>query len=273
MDEVLATVYQYVAEFGLKLIAAVAILIVGRWFAKALSGVVEQGLVRVKVDSTLTSFITRFSYLALFTFVVIAALGQFIETTSVIAVVGAAGLAVGLALQGTLSNFAAGIMLVIFRPFSIGDMVEIGHIKGKVKEIHVFSTIIDSPDNCQITCPNSHILGGNIINFTKYRRRRIDLVIGVGYEDDLKKAKKVIMKILTDHEKVLEKPEPLVAVSELADSSVNFIVRPWTKTADYFATRCDLTEQIKIALDKNGISIPYPQQDLHLVSTCETKRK
>jgi small conductance mechanosensitive channel len=199
--------------------------------------------------------------------VIIAALKQLgFETNSFVAMIGAAGLAVGFALQGSLSNFAAGIMLIIFKPFQVGDLVEIGGKTGIVREIHIFNTMLDSVDNVRVIIPNGDVTGGSILNYTVNGTRRVDLVIGVSYEDDLQKAEGVIRGIIAENQKVLAEPAAVVAVSELGDSSVNFVVRPWVKAADYWDAYFDLTGKIKVALDENGITIPYPQRVVHMVS-------
>ena len=186
------------------------------------------------------------------------------RTTSFAVIVGAAGLAIGFALQGSLANFAAGIMLIIFKPFKGGDFVELAGQKGTVKEIQIFNTILNSPDNVRIIIPNGQVTGSNIVNYTVNGTRRVDLVVGVSYDDDLKKARQVIEQVLAGDDRILSDPPVTVAVSELADSSVNFVVRPWVKTADYWDVYFNITEGIKLALDKNGITIPYPQRDIHM---------
>jgi small conductance mechanosensitive channel len=187
-----------------------------------------------------------------------------INTASFLTILGTAGLAIGLALKDSLSNFAAGVMLVLFRPFRVGDYVTVGGVSGTAKEISIFNTLLTTPDNQQIIVPNGKVMGDVIINVTKHPNRRIDLVVGIGYEDDIKKAKEIMEKVVKEHENVLADPAPQVAVCELGDSSVNFVVRPWTETANYWPTRFALIENIKIALDGAGISIPFPQRDVHL---------
>ncbi|MHC4287813.1 MAG: mechanosensitive ion channel family protein, partial [Planctomycetota bacterium] len=199
---------------------------------------------------------------------IIAALNKLgVQTGSFIAIVGAAGLAVGLALQGSLSNFAAGVLMIIFKPIRRNDFVEVGGATGTVKEIGIFNTIIAGPDNVRIIIPNSQVTGANITNYTVNGTRRVDLVIGVSYEDDIKKAKEVMLAVLKEHPKVLDTPEPFVGVKELADSSVNYAVRPWCKAADYWDVYFDITENVKYALEANGLTIPFPQRDVHMIST------
>jgi len=204
-------------------------------------------------------------YVALLAFIIIAALAKMgLQTASFVAVLGAAGLAIGLALQGSLSNFASGVLMLIFKPIRVGDFVEAGGAKGSVKEIGIFTTILNSPDNVRIIVPNSQVTGSNISNYTVNGTRRVDMVIGVSYEDDLQKTKEVIEKVLAGEERILPDPPAVVAVSELADSSVNFVVRPWVNVADYWPTYFDLTAKIKVSLEEKGITIPFPQHDVHL---------
>jgi small conductance mechanosensitive channel len=267
MEQVLRTIYTYLATYGFRIIAAVVILVVGRWVARLLSNLVKKGMVKANVDEILAGFTQHLCYIALLVFVVIAALEKLgVRMTSFVVVVGAAGLAIGFALQGSLSNFAAGVMLIIFKPFKAGDFVELAGKMGTVKEIQIFNTILNSPDNVRIIIPNGQVTGSNIMNFTVNGTRRIDLVVGVSYEDDLKKAQQVIEKVISGDERILKEPAYTVAVSELGESSVNFVVRPWVNAADYWAVRFDITEKIKLALDKNDITIPYPQHDIHMKS-------
>jgi small conductance mechanosensitive channel len=265
VEDVWTRIYGYLAEYGLKLVGAVIIFVVGRWVARQVSRLLAAAMTKAKVDETLVRFVKDLCYVALLTFVIIAALAKIgVQTASFIALVGAAGLAVGLALQGSLANFAAGVLMLIFKPIRIGDFVEAGGAKGSVKEVNIFTTVLSSPDNVRIIVPNSQVMGSTISNYTINGTRRVDMVIGVSYEDDLKKAKEVIEKVLAAEERILPDPAPVVAVSALADSSVNFVVRPWVKVADYWGVFFDLTAGIKIALDKNGITIPFPQHDVHL---------
>jgi len=265
MQDVLSQVYAYLAKYGLKILGAVLIFIVGRWVARLLSNLAGTAMTKAKMDLMLVQFIKDLSYVGMLTFVVIAALANVgVQTASFIAVLGAAGLAVGLALQGSLSNFAAGVLMLIFKPLRVGDFVEAGGAKGTVKEIGIFTTILSSPDNVRIIVPNSQVMGGNISNYTINGTRRVDLVIGISYEDDMKKAKEVIEGVLAGDRRILPDPAPVVAVSELAESSVNLVVRPWVNCADYWPTYFDLTAQIKLALEANGLTIPFPQRDVHL---------
>ena len=264
-EELLIDAYKYVAENAINILYALVIFLIGRWIAKLIANIAEKAMIKAKIDPTLYRFAKNIVYLTLLIFAILAALAKVgIQTASFIAVLGAAGLAVGLALQGSLANFASGVLLAFFKPFRVGDFVEIGGKTGTVKEIHIFNTIINSPDNLRIILPNSQVTGGSITNYTVNGTRRVNLVIGISYEDDIKKAKEVIEKVLTDDERVLSDPAPLVAVKELADSSVNFVVRPWVKAADYWDIYFGMTERIKLALDANDITIPFPQRDVHI---------
>jgi small conductance mechanosensitive channel len=264
-QQVLTQLYGYLAEYGLSILGAIAIFLVGRWIARLLSNLAGKAMTRAKMDETLVRFIKDLSYVGMLVFVILAALAKIgIQTASFIAVLGAAGLAVGLALQGSLANFAAGVLMLIFKPMRVGDFVEAGGAKGTVKEVGIFTTILNSPDNVRIIVPNSGVMGGNISNYTINGTRRVDMVIGVSYEDDLQKAKETIEKVLAADERILPEPATVVAVSELADSSVNFVVRPWVNGSDYWPTYFDLTAKIKVALEKNGLTIPFPQHDVHV---------
>jgi small conductance mechanosensitive channel len=269
METVWNTVYSYLATNGLQMlmniIAAAIIFFIGRWVAMIVSNLAEKTLTRTHMDATLSKFIRHLLYFLIMIFVTVAALTRLgVEMTSFIAAIGAAGLAVGLALQGSLSNFAAGVLLIIFKPFKVGDFVEIGGAKGTVQEIQIFNTVMHSADNVRIVIPNAHVTGGQILNYTANDKRRVDLVVGVSYSDDLSKVKQVILSVLLADSRVLRSPEPAVAVCELANSSVNIAVRPWVKSEDYWPVYYDLTEKIKIAMDANGITMPFQQYDLHL---------
>lgn len=257
--------YQLAADFGLRLFAALAIFIIGRWVARWLSRLLEKGMQKAGTDHTLIVFLRNIVYVGLLIFVIIAAVGQLgVQTTSFLAVLGAAGLAVGLALQGSLANLAAGVLIIIFRPFKLGDFIEAGGIAGTVKAISIFTTTLHTPDNKVIIVPNAQVNSGTITNYSANDTRRVDLVIGVSYGDDLDKVRSVIQQVLAADERVLKDPAPQIAVMALADSSVNFTVRPWAKSADYWGLYFDLQEQIKKNFDKEGISIPFPQQDVYV---------
>ena len=265
MDKVYDKIIDFLTTYGLKIIGAIIILIVGYWLAKIIARLLGKAMIKAKIEPTLTSFVQHLCEITILVFVVLAALQKLgVQTTNFAVIVGAAGLAIGFALQGSLSNFAAGVMLVIFKPFKVGDFIEAAGKSGTVKEIQIFNTILNSPDNVRIIIPNGQVTGSNIMNYTVNGTRRIDLVIGVSYEDDLKKTQQVIEKIISGDNRILKEPAYTVAVSELADSSVNFVVRPWVKAGDYWAVRFDLIEKIKLALDQNGITIPFPQRDVHI---------
>jgi len=253
------------AKYGVQVLGAIVILILGLLAAKFVRKIVRRVMTKVKADPALISFVGHLAYIAMVTFVIIAALAQVgIQTASFIAVIGAAGLAVGLALQGALANFASGVLLLVFRPFRVDDLVEAAGVLGVVEEIQIFTTILRTPDNKKVIVPNAKLTGDNIINYTAKDTRRVDMVIGVSYDADLKKAKDVMTQVLAADQRVLKDPEPTVAVLELADSSVNFVVRPWAKTEDYWDVLFDNTQAIKERLDAEGIGIPFPQQDVHL---------
>jgi small conductance mechanosensitive channel len=265
MEDLLETIRQAALDWGPMVIAAVVTLIVGWIIAKILTAILRRVMVRADVDTTLIGFCGSLFYIGLMTLVIITALGKLgVQTGSFIAVIGAAGLAVGFALQGSLANFAAGVMLIIFRPFKVGDYVEAAGVSGSVERIQVFATTLKTPDNKVVVVPNSAITGGTITNYSAKDVRRVDLVFGIGYGDDIKKAKGILANILENDSRVLKDPEPTIAVGELADSSVNFVVRPWVKTADYWAVLFDVTEAVKLEFDAQGITIPFPQQDVHM---------
>jgi small conductance mechanosensitive channel len=250
---------------GPGVLVALAILVFGRWLAMWFSGIARNGFKKAGVDQTLRRFFGKLIYYVLLIGVVFAAAGQLgIDTTSFLAIFGAAGLAVGLALKDSLSNFASGVMLILFRPFKVGDFVTAGGVTGTVQQIDIFSTIISTPDNQRIIVPNAGITSGIITNVNAEETRRVDLVVGIGYEDDIRLAKTTLEEIVQDDSRVLADPAPTIAVSELADSSVNLIVRPWVKTADYWDVHNDLTEKIKLTFDEKDISFPFPQQDVHM---------
>ena len=254
-----------VMTWGLRVLGALAVLMIGRVVAGWARGSVRKVLTRGSVDSTLVPFISNMVYYLMMAFVVIAVLGLFgIPTASVIAVLGAAGLAVGLALQGTLGNFAAGIMLLLFRPFRVGDFVEVAGTAGGVREISIFNTVLNTPDNVRITVPNGVVFGQIIKNYSSNDNRRVDMVFGIGYGDDIGKAVDIILNAINSDSRVLKDPAPVVAVSELADSSVNLVVRPWCRKEDYWGLRWDLTRRLKEDLEAGGCNIPFPQRDVHL---------
>ena len=253
----------YATQYALRIAGAILILVLGRAVARLLSRYVGRLLARAKVDPTLVPFVDNLAYTLMLVLIVIAALAAVkVEVASLIALLGAAGLAIGLALQGSLANFASGVLLLIFKPFRLGDFVEIAGTKGTVQAIHVFNTVLNDPDNIRIIVPNGQVTSGNILNYTINGTRRIDLTVGVSYDDDLKKARRVIESVLAAEPRILPNPAPEVSVKEMGDSSVDFAVRPWVKSGDYWPTSCALTEALKVALDEHGLTIPFPTQEI-----------
>lgn len=256
-----------VMGWGLKLLAALLIYVIGRWVAKALTRWVGRAIIQANVDATLSRFLSSIVYMVLIVFVVLTALSALgVNTTNFLAILGAAGLAVGLALKDSLSNFAAGVMLVFFRPFKTGDYIEAAGISGTVVSIKIFDTILRTSDNRVITVPNALIYADTITNFSAEDKRRIDLVIGIGYDDDIARAKALIQGVLGQDDRILDEPPPVMLVVELGESSVDIAVRSWVNSGDYSQVRSDLLEHIKRALEAAGLSIPYPQRDLHIVT-------
>ncbi|HFB64377.1 MAG TPA: mechanosensitive ion channel [Aeromonadales bacterium] len=253
-----------VIDKSFQIFMALVIFVIGKWVAKLVTKMVRALLLKAKVDDILADFVSAIVKGALLLVVIIAALDQLgVDTTSLVALIGAAGLAVGLALQNSLQNFAAGVMLLIFRPFKAGDFIDAAGVSGVVEGISIFSTTMRTGDNKEMIIPNGAIYGGIITNFSAKDTRRIDMVVGIGYDDDIRKAKDIIWEVLNADERILKDPAPTVAVSELADSSVNFVVRPWVKSGDYWGVMFDFNEKIKLTFDEKGISIPYPQMDIH----------
>jgi len=251
--------------FGIDLGLALLIFLVGRFAIRMLVRMIRKGMQKNAVEETLETFVCNLVNSALLIVVIIAAIGQIgIQTTSFIAIFGAAGLAIGLALQGSLSNFASGVLIVLFRPYKVGDFVEAAGIAGVVEQVQILTTILKTGDNKQVIVPNSQIMDSIITNYSANDTRRVDMVIGVSYDDDLDKVRKTLEEIIAADDRVLKDPAPNIAVSELADSSVNFIVRPWVATTDYWPVMWEMTEAIKKRFDKDGISFPFPQQDVHL---------
>lgn len=260
------TVSDMIGLYSTNIAIAIVIFFVGKWLASKVTQVMVKIMGKQKnVDKTLSNFIEDIIYYVLMAVVILTALDQLgIDTTSFLAILGAAGLAIGLALKDSLSNFASGVMIIMFRPYKIGDVVSAGGVTGKVIEIHLFNTEFTTPDNQKILVPNGAITAGSITNINAHDTRRVDLVVGIGYDDDIKKAKELLHSIVNANEKVLKDPAVTIAVSELADSSVNFVVRPWVNTPDYWDVKFELTETIKNRFDEEGISIPYPQTDVHV---------
>lgn len=258
-------VWAWISAYSVNIIGAFLIFIVGKWLARRISNLLSKLLQKNDIEPTLVNFLTSLSYYTLVVLVVVAAAGRLgINTTSFLTILGAAGLAVGLALKDSLSNFAAGVMLVLFRPFTIGDVVSTAGITAKVEKITIFNTFLCSPDNQLIIVPNNKIISDVITNINAKDTRRIDLVVGISYDDDMAQTKDILQGLAAADNRILGDPAPTIAVAELADSSVNLVFRPWVKSGDYWDVRFDLTEKIKNSLDEAGISIPFPQQDVHL---------
>jgi small conductance mechanosensitive channel len=255
----------YVIPWSINIVTALIIFVIGRMVAKVIVKAVRKILQKSNVDTALLGFLGNILYAVLLIVVVIAALEQLgVKTTSLLAIFATAGLAVGLALKDQLSNFAAGVMLIMFKPFKVGDFVEAGGTSGVVEAINIFNTLMRTGDNREITLPNSQIFNGTITNVTARDTRRIDLTIGIGYSDNIGQAKNVLKEILDNENRILPEPAPAILVSELGESSVDFAVRPWVKASDYWTVRSDLLEKIKTEFDTRGISIPFPQRDVHL---------
>ncbi len=247
------------------LIGAIAVFIIGKWVSRWIASLVRKSVKKGQSDDMLAGFAGSLTYFGLLALVIIAALGTLgVETAQFAVVLGAAGLAVGFALQGTLSNFAAGVMLLVFRPFKAGDVVEAGGATGVVKELQLFTTTLTTPDNKLVIVPNSAMSSGNIVNYNALGTRRVDMVFGIGYEDDIPRAKEILEDILAKDDRVLKDPGSTVALVELADSSVNFVCRPWVNASDYWGVWFDTHETVKARFDDAGVSIPFPQQDVHM---------
>lgn len=265
MDINVEAIQGWFSLYAPNIIGAILIFIVGKWLSHRIANLLSRIMERRNVDLALVHFLTNLIYYTLLVLVVVAAAGRLgINTTSFLTIIGAAGLAVGLALKDSLSNFAAGVMLVLFKPFTIGDVVSAAGITAKVEKITIFNTLFCSADNQLIIVPNNKIISDIITNINAKDTRRIDLTVGISYSDDMANTKEILEQLARDDDRILQDPAPTVAVAELADSSVNLVFRPWVKTADYWAVRFDLTEKIKNRLDEAGISIPFPQQDVHL---------
>lgn len=270
MEKITDQLIVFATTYGLRIVGAILILILGRFFAGIARKIVRKMSKRSHLDDAVGSFLSSLAYFLIIVFAVIAALAKFgMQTASFVAVLGAAGFAVGFALQGSLSNFAAGIMILVFRPFKVGDLIEAAGVLGKVQDIHLFNTILSTLDNVKIIVPNGKIYGDVIKNISGYDTRRVDLVFGIGYSSSIPKAYDVIRSILKEDARILPEPETQIAVSELADSSVNFVVRPWVKSEDYWNVKFDLIRQVKEAFDSQGIEIPFPQRAVHMVAERE----
>ena len=264
-SEVLELIQTRGVDFAINIVTAIAIFYIGKMVIGAVVRGLRKVMQRQEVDKTLETFVCNLVRISLLVVVIIAAIGQLgVETTSFIAIFGAAGLAVGLALQGSLSNFAAGVLIVLFRPYRVGDYVEAAGIGGTVEQVQILTTVLRTPDNKQIIVPNSQIMNSIITNYSAKDTRRVDMVVGVSYDDNLDKVRKTLEELVGAEERILDDPACTIAVSELADSSVNFVVRPWVKSEDFWAVKFDLTEAIKKRFDADGISFPFPQRDVHV---------
>jgi small conductance mechanosensitive channel len=267
IDEYIEILRDLVTRFGLNAIAALAIFLIGRWAAQLVRRIIRRVMVKAKMDPTLTSFVIALSYYGVLATAVIAALNRLgIQTASLIAVLGAAGLAIGLALQGSLANFASGALIIIFRPFNVGDLIEGGGVFGRVEDIDVLTTVLVTLDNKRVTIPNAKLTGDNIVNHSALGKLRVDTVISVAYDADIDQVKAAIADTLAQDPLVLKDPQPTVAVMELADSSVNFAVRPWAHPDHYWQVYFNTQEAVKKRLDAEGITIPFPQRDVHIFS-------
>ena len=263
-EEMVALALPYITNF----IFAIVIFFIGKFIISKAVNIAKKIMTKTKIDDALVGFAGNILYALGMAFVVIAALSKLgVETTSLAAVIAAAGLAIGLALQGSLSNFASGVLIILFRPFTVGHYIEAAGVAGTVEEISIFTTQLKTPDNKVVIVPNGQITGGSITNYSKKPTRRVDMVVGVGYDDNLAQVKEVLEKIIASEDRILKDPAPVIAVSELADSSVNLVVRPWVNSADYWPVKFDLTEKVKTTFDEEGISIPYPQRDLHIIKS------
>lgn len=268
MDNVSDQLTLFVTTYGIKIIGAIIILILGRIAAGIGRKIVGRVLEKAQTDPAVISFVGSLTYFLILIFAVIAALAKFgIQTASFVAILGAAGFAVGFALQGSLANFASGVLILLFRPYRVGDFIDTAGVAGSVRDIQLFTTVLATPDNVKIMVPNGKIFGDVIKNVSAYDTRRVDLVIGIGYTSDIQKAQEIIKNLINEDNRILSDPAPQIAVSELADSSVNFVVRPWVNKADYWSVKFDLTRKIKESFDENGIEIPFPQRTVHMMTS------
>ena len=264
----------YAIPWGINIAMALIIFVIGRMVVGVIISMFGKLMSRSKYDDMLIDFLKSILNAVLMLFVIVASLDELgVDTTSLVAILGAAGLAIGLSLQDSLKNFAAGVMLLVFKPFRAGDYVEAAGVAGTVKKIGIFTSAMNTPDNKEIIVPNGKIYGDNIVNYSAMTTRRVDMTFGIGYDDDLLKAKTVLEQMVKEDERILEEPAPVVAVSSLGDSSVNFTVRPWVKKEDYFAVLWAFTENVKLRFDKEGISIPFPQMDVHFFKEADNTEK
>jgi len=268
----LGTVLHYSMEYSVRIAAAIAIFIIGKWVVKRIANFIGGLLDKGEVDTTLKAFLISMVNILLMVVVILASVTELgVDTTSFIAILGAAGLAIGLALQGILGNIGSGVILIFFRPFEVGDTISAGGETGTVESINLFNTTLLTPDNKVILIPNNAVAAGNIVNFSKQAERRVDFVFGIGYDDDLKLAKRTLQELIDADSRILKEPKSFIGVGELSDSSVNFTVRAWVKSADYWGVHFDMNENVKLTFDEKGISMPYPQMDIHLDPTNDTK--
>ncbi|MBN1552453.1 mechanosensitive ion channel [bacterium] len=268
MDFVGSQMAVYITQYGLKVLGAVVILVAGFVLAGVGRNLMTKVMQKANVDPSITGFVKNLTYFLILTFTILAALAKFgVQTTSFVAILGAGAFAIGFALQGSLSDFAAGVLILVLRPFKVGDYVDIAGVAGSVKEIQLFTTILTTPDNVKIIVPNGKIYGNIIKNVSAYETRRLDLTVGIGYNSSIPKAIEVIQNILKSEDRILDDPPPQIAVSELGDSSVNLIIRPWVKSSDYWTLKFELTQKIKISFDENDIEIPFPQRVIHMLSS------
>jgi small conductance mechanosensitive channel len=264
MEDFMETLIEFSTTYGIKVLGAILVLILGRFVAGLARKLVRKGMEKANTDSAVTSFAASMVFYLVIAVAVLAALNNFgVQTASLVAVMGAAAFAVGMAMQGTLANFAAGVMLLVFRPFTIGDFVDTAGVAGTVREIKLFTTVLTTPDNIRVIVPNGKIFGDTIKNISAEDTRRVDMVMGIGYDSSIPKAISIMQEIMAADARVLKDPEPQIAVAELADSSVNLVVRPWVNKADYWGVKFDLTHQFKEAFDREGIEIPFPQRVVH----------
>jgi small conductance mechanosensitive channel len=264
-DQMVILLQEQGTDIGMKVAAAIAIFLVGRWVAQLVVDIVRKTLARTEMEDTLEKFLCNMLNGVLMIVVAIATIGALgVETTSLLAVLGAAGLAVGLALQGSLSNFASGVLIITFKPYKVGDYIEGGGVSGTVDEVQIFTTVLKTPDNKMVIVPNSQIMDSIITNYSAHANRRVDLVVGCGYGDNIDEVYRVLNEIIKNDDRILSDPAPSIVLNTLADSSVNFNVRPWCKKEDYWDVHNGVTEQVKRQFDSNGLNIPFPQRDVHV---------
>jgi small conductance mechanosensitive channel len=267
MEKYVQEAIDVVSRYGFQVIGAIVILILGRLGAGVARRVARRALGKTNMDATVTGFVGQFSYIIVMVVAVMASLAKFgVQTTSFVAVLGAAGFAVGMALQGSLSHFASGVLLLIFRPLKVGDFVEAGGVSGTIKEIRLFNTIMSTPDNVHMIVPNSKIFNDTIKNYSVNDTRRIDLTVGISYRDSIDRAMEVLMELMRADNRIIQEPSPQIVVTELADSSVNLLLRCWTRRSDFWPVKCDLTKNIKENFDLQGIEIPFPQRVINVVN-------